>query len=68
MNYRGFNSTMVRLKGTRPFRFIVVASPFQFHNGSIKRRGPKKAYISKNRFQFHNGSIKRTMGAGESIR
>ena len=51
-----FNSTMVRLKD-HCFKVWLYTSWFQFHYGTIKRRGTCNA-ISHKVFQFHYGTIK----------
>ncbi len=49
---------MVRLKGFDDLK-NVIASTFQFHNGTIKSNEKKNLLIKDLEFQFHNGTIKR---------
>ena len=52
-----FNSTMVRLKGD--FLINMCAHfEFQFHYGTVKRRGPEFAVKHNVVFQFHYGTVK----------
>ena len=56
-----FNSTMVRLKGSK-IATIHVRYAFQFHYGTIKRLKENLNKRRKQKFQFHYGTIKRKSG------